>query len=144
ASVRLSANDGAHEGTLDEVGLFNRALSSNEIAAIYSAGSAGVFKSGLPPTITAQPASQVGNAGDSVSFSVVAVGTEPLTYQWRKDGELLAGATQSSLTLTNLQGSDAGNYDVVVSNAWGSVASAVALLSVNLAFPDSFSPGADN
>ena len=98
----------------------------------------------IDPVINDQPASQARNPGDSVTFSVVAAGTEPLSYQWRKDGGLLAGATQSSLTLTNLQGSDAGSYDVLVSSAWGNATSAVGLLSVNLAFPDSLNPGADN
>ncbi len=97
----------------------------------------------IDPVINTQPASQTGNPGDNVTFSVAAVGTAPLSYQWRKDGALLAGATQSSLTLTNFQGSDAGSYDVVVSSAWGSVTSAASSLTVNLASPDSFNPGAD-
>jgi len=98
----------------------------------------------IDPVINAQPASQIQNLGDSVTFSVEAVGTAPVSYQWRRDGGLLAGATQSSLTLTNLQGSDVGSYDVIVGDAWGTVTSAVALLSVNLVFPDSFNTGADN
>jgi uncharacterized delta-60 repeat protein len=97
----------------------------------------------IDPVINIQPAGQAANAGDSVTLSVVAAGTAPLSYQWRKDGGLLAGATQSSLAFTKLQGSDAGSYDVVVSSVWGSVTSAVALLSVNLALPDSFNPGAN-
>jgi uncharacterized delta-60 repeat protein len=96
----------------------------------------------IDPVINFQPFSQAKNAGDSVTFSVAATGTAPLSYQWRKEGGLLAGATQSSLTLSNLQSSDAWSYDVVVSSAWGSVTSAVAMLSVNLALPDSFNPGA--
>src|SRR5207245_2008672 len=72
----------------------------------------------VDPVINAQPASQAKNAGDSVTFSVAATGTAPLSYQWRKDGGLLAGATQSSLRLTNLQGSDAGSYVVVVGSGW--------------------------
>src|SRR5207245_7065037 len=55
----------------------------------------------LDPVIRVQPANQAANPGDSVAFSVVAAGTAPLSYQWRKDGGRLAGATQSSLTLTN-------------------------------------------
>ena len=65
-----------------------------------------------------------------MTFSVTAVGTAPLSYQWRKEGGALAGATASSLTLTNLQGADAGNYDVVVSNAYSSAVSSNALLIV--------------
>ena len=97
----------------------------------------------IDPLITVQPASQTRSPGDSVTLSVKAAGTPPLRYQWRKDGDAQAGATQSSLTLTNLQVSDAGSYDAVVSDAWGSATSTVALLSVNAAFPDAFNPGVD-
>ncbi|MCX6917214.1 MAG: immunoglobulin domain-containing protein, partial [Verrucomicrobia bacterium] len=92
------------------------------------------------PLITGQPASQVSNTGESASFNVVAAGTVPLSYQWRKAGGPLAGATASSLTLTSLQVADAGNYDVVVSNIFGSVTSTVAVLSVT----DPFNPWPDN
>ena len=94
--------------------------------------------------IRLQPASQAWNLGDTASFNVVATGTPPLFYQWRQDGAVLAGATQSSLILTNLQGTDAGSYDVVISNAWSSTTGAAAILTVNLIVPDSFDPGADD
>jgi uncharacterized delta-60 repeat protein len=96
------------------------------------------------PLITGQPASQLKNAGASVFFNVAAVGTPPLSYQWWKDGVALSSDTAPSLILTNLQAADAGNYDVVVSNVFGSVISAVAVLGVNLATPDSFNPGASS
>ena len=77
-------------------------------------------------------------------LSVTAAGTKPLSYDWWKDGAVLAQGNNSAfLTLTNLQGADAGSYWVVVSNVYGSVTSAVALLTVNLATLDSsFNPGA--
>src|SRR5262249_32237810 len=53
------------------------------------------------------------------------------------------GWTQPSLTLTNLQGSDAGTYDVIVSNSWMVLTSAVAVLLVNTAVVDAFNPGTD-
>ena len=112
--------------------------------AVGSATSTVATLTVIDPLITVQPASQAKNPGDSATFSVTAAGTFPLSYQWRKDGLAQAGATQSSLALTNLQGSDAGSYDVVVSNAWGSVTSAAALLSVNLASPGSLNPGASS
>jgi uncharacterized delta-60 repeat protein len=96
----------------------------------------------VDPLITSQPVSRNANAGDTVGFSVTAAGTAPLGYQWRRDGAAVAGATAASLTLTNVQGTDAGGYDVVVSNAFGSVTSVVALLTVNEAVPDEFNPGA--
>ncbi|MEK7677126.1 MAG: immunoglobulin domain-containing protein [Verrucomicrobiota bacterium] len=95
------------------------------------------------PVIFSQPASRTNNTGTSATFSVLAGGTPPLSYQWWKEEVALAGETESSLSLTNLQGSDAGNYMVVITNAYGAVTSAVAVLTVNLAPLDpSFNPGA--
>lgn len=91
------------------------------------------------PVINSQPVSRAVYAGRSVTFNVSATGTAP-AYQWRKDGEKLDGATAVSLTLSNVQRSDIGGYDVVVSNVFGSVTSAVANLSVNLAMPEPFNP----
>ena len=57
-----------------------------------------------PPVITIPPASQSVNAGQTVTFSVVASGSNPISYQWRKNGVSIAGATSSVLTLANVQG----------------------------------------
>jgi uncharacterized delta-60 repeat protein len=83
--------------------------------------------------------------GQSVTFSVVADGTEGLSYQWWKDGNALPQANDASLTLTNLQWADAGYYSVVVSNRYGSVASPPARLkvSVPVMLDAEFNPGAD-
>lgn len=83
-----------------------------------------------PPSITQQPLSQTNIVGSTVSFSVTATGTPPLAYQWEKDGANLSGQTNASLTLTNVQLADAGQYRVVVSNAVGSVTSGEATLTV--------------
>jgi len=66
---------------------------------------------------------------------VVASSGSALSYQWRFNGTNLAGATAASLTLTNLQPSHAGNYDVRVSNTSGSVTSLVAVLTVRTTQP---------
>jgi len=84
-----------------------------------------------PPVITAQPQSQAVGAGSSVTFSVTATGTAPLSYQWRKNGGTISGATASSYTLANAQPSDAGSYSVVVANAVGTVTSSNAVLTVS-------------
>ena len=97
----------------------------------------------LDPVITGQPISQNANAGDAPAFSVTALGTAPLDYQWRKDCVAVAGATDASLTLANVQRADAGCYDVIVSNGFGTVTSAVASLTVNLASADAFNPNAE-
>ena len=83
------------------------------------------------PTIISQPQSQLGFWGKSVAFNVSAIGTGLLTYQWQKGGQALAGATNSSLLLTNLQLTDAGIFSVVVTNVSGSVTSNPAVLTVN-------------
>jgi len=139
-----SSWDGKLAGYLDEVALYNRALSSNEIAAIYAAGSAGKCKAPAAPAIAGEPASQILTVGGTATFNVVAWGSTPLSYQWYKDGVKLAndtdifGATAPSLTIQNLQLTDVGNYDVIVANSLGSVTSTVASLNTGVA------PGNDN
>jgi pectate lyase len=90
----------------------------------------GTTDPGEAPSITTQPVSQTVSAGSNVSFSVAADGTAPLSYQWQKNGSAIAGANSATLNLTNVQGTDSGNYRVVVSNAAGSATSTTAVLSV--------------
>ncbi len=120
--------DGKFSGTLDEVSLYNRALSSNEVAAIYLAGSGGKCKGSL--SIASQPQSQSVAVGNPAIFNVTANGGAPLSYQWRFNGSTISGATTTMLTLNNVQTFNAGNYTVVVTNTSGSVTSAVAVLTV--------------
>jgi len=84
----------------------------------------------IPPGIQTQPQSQTVAAGQSASFSVVAGGTAPLACQWHFNSAPVSGATNASLTLTNVQTTNAGSYTVVVTNAAGSITSAVAVLTV--------------
>src|SRR6185369_401552 len=74
-------------------------------------------------SIASQPASQTGCPGVSVTFTVVPGGTPPLGYQWRKAGVNIGGATSTNYTVNSITASDAGNYDVVITNACGSVTS---------------------
>ncbi len=116
-------------GLMDEVSLYNRALSAGEIAAIYNAGGAGKCV-GTPPTITTQPTNQTVTVGGTATFAVVATGTSPLSYQWSVNNTNIADATNASLTLANVQLNQAGGYSVVVSNAFGSTNSVTATLTV--------------
>jgi len=84
----------------------------------------------IPLSIAQQPQSVTNYVGSNVTFSVTASGTAPVTYQWRLYGTNLAGAVSSNLTLANIQTTDAGKYTVVITNAYGSVTSAVAVLTV--------------
>ncbi|GAB5562729.1 MAG: hypothetical protein SynsKO_43760 [Synoicihabitans sp.] len=85
----------------------------------------------LTPSISTHPVSQSVVEGTDVTLSVVATGgTSILSYQWRKGGVAIDGATASSLSLPNAAGSASGDYDVVVSNQLGSITSNVATLQV--------------
>jgi endonuclease/exonuclease/phosphatase family metal-dependent hydrolase len=84
-----------------------------------------------PPSITTQPLSQTNAFGGTVTFTVVVAGASPLAYQWRFFGTNISSATATSYSLTNIQPAHAGNYTVVVTNAVGSITSAVATLTVN-------------
>ncbi len=90
---------------------------------------------GTPPTITTQPASQTVNSGSSVAFSVVATGTEPISYQWLFNSNTIAGATNSTLNLSNVISTQAGTYTVSVTNIAGSTTSNGATLTVNTPAP---------
>jgi uncharacterized repeat protein (TIGR01451 family) len=87
---------------------------------------------GEPPVITAQPTNQMITVGGTASFSVTADGTPPLSYQWNFNGTNILGAANTTLTLTNVQVSQAGNYTVLVTNLFGSVLSSNAILVVTL------------
>src|SRR5581483_9520389 len=88
------------------------------------------------PSITTQPQSQSVLASSNVTFSVVASGNAPLSYQWSLNGTNLtnsshiAGAATTALTISNLVAGDAGNYQVVVSNSHGTATSSNATLTV--------------
>ena len=87
------------------------------------------------PTITTPPASQSAYETQSVTFTVVARGTEPFTYQWQRNNVALDGATSASLTVENITVANAGDYRVIVTNGVSSPASATATLTVLAAAP---------
>lgn len=91
------------------------------------------FILGVPtaPVINQQPASQAVVPGDRVSFTVAASGA-PLTFQWFFKGTAIPGEIGPMLTLQRVTSGSAGPYNVVLGNPGGSVASAVAMLSVNV------------
>jgi hypothetical protein len=83
-----------------------------------------------PPSIMSQPVSQTRYAGQSASFLVVAASSGSLSYQWRKNGNNITGATSAMLTFGNVAPGDAAAYDVVVSNACGTQTSSTAPLTI--------------
>jgi hypothetical protein len=114
-------------GQLDDFRIYNRALSTNEVQELYDYESAPL---NTPPSITAQPQSQNVGAGQAATLSVSASGTPPFSYQWSFDGAGIEGATNSTLTVTNFQTGEAGNYSVTVSNLFGSATSSNAVLTL--------------
>jgi hypothetical protein len=83
------------------------------------------------PSITTPPQSQTVATGSNAVFTVTADGAAPLAYQWRFNGTNLSGANATTLTLTNVQSTNAGNYAVLVTNIAGSVTSSIAVLTVS-------------
>jgi WD40-like Beta Propeller Repeat./Immunoglobulin I-set domain. len=81
------------------------------------------------PSISAQPQSQTTATGGTVTFTVTASGTG-LTYQWKHNGQAIAGATSATLTLTNIQSSHAGTYTVDITNSAGTVTSSSVTLTL--------------
>jgi sugar lactone lactonase YvrE len=90
----------------------------------------------LPPKITDQPNSVAVTNGSPAGFSILATGTAPLSYQWQKngvrlsDGGTLSGSQSTNLVLSAATILDVGNYEAIVTNAWGSVTSSTAMLTV--------------
>jgi hypothetical protein len=83
------------------------------------------------PLITIQPADMAAAVRSNATFSVTVFGTAPFSYQWyRNETNKILSATNSTLTLTNIQASDAAFYNVIVSNSFGMTISSNALLTV--------------
>ena len=129
-------------GRIDEASVYTRALTSTEVLGLFQAGVQGKCPDQLSPFISLQPQSETAPLGASAQFSLAAGGQAPLAYQWWFNGAPVPGATGSSLSLTNVQSANAGNYSAVVSNPFGSLTSAVAVLTVtnNVVIPPACVP----
>ena len=115
---------------------------TNAVGSVTSAPATLTISSGTAPSITSQPASQTNNVGQTATFNVTASGhLAPLSYQWQgaesngvfanlSAGGQFSGVTSSTLTIGSLVTNNATNYDVVVTNSYGSVTSIVAALTV--------------
>ena len=94
------------------------------------------------PVITNQPQSLTVTQGQGATFTVAATGSTPLSYQWRFNvTNILSGATGTSHHVSSALPSNAGLYSVVVANAYGSVTSAVATLTVHQSYTLNIQPG---
>jgi hypothetical protein len=113
------------DGAIDEVAIFTNALTAAQLTSLYNAA-------GILPTITMQPqpASTTLYEGESISYSVAAIGPLPITYQWQKNGAAISGQTTTSFSIGNVHVSDTANYTVKLTNPSGSVTSSVVSLTV--------------
>jgi hypothetical protein len=114
-------------GDLDEIAMFNKALTADQINTLCLIGHYGA---NCPPVITQQPPCATAIVGGTATFSAAAGGSVPLGYQWQRNGVNIAGATTSTLTIPNAYYTDAGSYTLVVANAVGSATSSPATLGV--------------
>ncbi|HJN81575.1 MAG TPA: immunoglobulin domain-containing protein, partial [Verrucomicrobiota bacterium] len=128
--------EGATAPTLPLVRVAPAAAGDYSVAVSNAAGEA---ESGVvtvkvvePMRIVKQPEGATATLGDTVTLEALAKGTAPITYAWYHDGELVEGATESTLRLTNVQAADAGVYHLVASNIGGKATSETAHLSVEL------------
>jgi hypothetical protein len=100
---------------------------------VFTTNSSATLSLLIPPSITNQPAGQEVPAGANASFTCGAAGSGPLSFQWLSGKSPLAGATNSTLVLTNVQSTNAGSIYCVVTNAAGTATSSNALLTVDTA-----------
>lgn len=89
----------------------------------------GQGKGGASPFLATQPSSQLAIAGSNATFSVTAGGSGPMAYKWQINGSNISGATNSTLVKTDVQVSDTGSYQVVVTNNYGAITSSIAVLT---------------
>ena len=132
AGLSLSSA-GVLSGTPSAIGTNSFTATATDTYGCSGSQTYTVAVAGVPPVITQQPQSVTVVAAGSASFSVVASGTAPLSYQWQFNGTNLGSAIGTSLTLTNVQSGNAGSYRVIVANTAGSVTSSVATLTVGTA-----------
>ena len=113
--------------TTNNAGTYRVAI-TNLFGAVTSTTAA--LNVGFAPTITAQPSSQSVVTGSNATLSVTAGGTAPLHYQWQFGETTLVDQTNATLALAPVTTNNAGNYQVVITNLYGSVTSAVAAIAV--------------
>ena len=131
--LTLNTTTGVLTGAPPEsaVGQLNFTISASNGISVSQEFTLTVTPLVVAPTFTAQPIGAIVNMGESATFSVTVSGTAPLSYQWRRNGVAIPGATGSTFTVTNAQSSSEGSYSVAVSNAAGNIVSNSAQLTVN-------------
>lgn len=117
-------------GAVDELVLFERRLTAEEVEALFLARAESLCPVPAAPTFVLQPTDITVWRGANLELKARARGTPPLSYQWLWNGAPLPDATSPDLVLFNLQPTRSGTYQVTVQNSYGSITSRVALVSV--------------
>jgi len=131
-----SSGNGTYSGTadIDDLGVWTRVLTPQEVAGIYGAGlnnqPLSAATAGVAPVIASQPVNVNVSVGSTATFTVTATGSGPLSYQWRLSGANIAGATSASLVLSSVSAASQGVYTVLIRDGSGAVISSGAVLTV--------------
>lgn len=135
ARIAIPIHWGNAEGTLADANFFVSQLSSRMQAMVNTPAEG--FALEVPDTvaITGHPASQTVAPGGNVTLGVQATGVGSLSYQWRRNGQAIAGATTASLAIAAATAANAGDYTVIVTDANGPVTSRMARLAVETPRP---------
>lgn len=112
----------SYSGALSDVRIYNRTLTSNEVSQLYA------YEFAMQPAIFTNPADFYAQANQPASFSVTATGMGTPAYQWQFNGTNLLNATNSTFYIPAVKQINLGQYDVIITNAYGSITSSVANL----------------
>ncbi len=107
-----------------------RVIVTNDVGSVTSAGAVLTATAPVAPTVVSQPVSTTVASGEMAQFSVTVNGSDPLRFQWQRNGVDIPGAVLNVLMLPSVAVGDAGTYRVIVTNAAGSVTSTGAVLTV--------------
>jgi hypothetical protein len=118
------------DGNVDEVAIYDKALTSQQIAAHYEIGRTSITVPPVPASIIEDPVPVSAYAGRTARFSVNATGTTPLSYQWYKSDKVMDGKTNDLLEFTCAYADNGATFKCVVTNLYGSAASTPAALAV--------------
>jgi L-ascorbate metabolism protein UlaG (beta-lactamase superfamily) len=135
ARIAIPIHWGNAEGTLADANFFVSQLSGRMEAMVRTPAEGFALEVSETVVITGHPASQTVAPGGLATLGVQATGVSPVRYQWRRNGLVMAGATNASLAIPAASASNAGDYEVIVTDANGPVVSRFARLMVETPRP---------